>query len=83
MEKAGVRFVTRERNESAASLASDDKGVTAVEYGFVAALIAVSLLGALTETGSGVARAFGFIHAAMPDHSSCVAVKGAESECRT
>ena len=39
----------------------DESGATAIEYGLIAALIAVVLVGALTAVGSSLAGAFNTI----------------------
>ena len=87
MEKAGARFVERGSGQKPESVVRDEKGATAIEYGFVAALIALSLLAALTETGRGVARRFSFIGAVLPDNSDCIAAHGQRAgeavDCRT
>jgi pilus assembly protein Flp/PilA len=44
------KFVTR--------FAKDESGATAIEYGLIAALIAVVLVGALTAVGSSLGGAF-------------------------
>ncbi len=36
----------------------DRKGATAIEYGLVAALIAVSAIGAMTSTGARISKTF-------------------------
>ena len=38
--------------------ASDEEGVTAIEYGLIAALIAVFIIGAVTTVGSGLDATF-------------------------
>ena len=39
-------------------LASDESGVTAIEYGLIAALIAVVIIGAITAVGTSLEDAF-------------------------
>ena len=39
--------------------ASDDRGSTAIEYGLIAALVAVGALGGMTALGSGVSGSWG------------------------
>ena len=44
---------------------NDESGATAIEYGLIAALIAVSIIGAVTSTGTGVNAAFTSVSAAL------------------
>jgi pilus assembly protein Flp/PilA len=37
---------------------NDDKGATAIEYGLIAALIAVAIITAVTSVGSGLNKTF-------------------------
>jgi len=37
---------------------SEEKGATAIEYGLIAALIAVAAVGAFTSVGNGINRTF-------------------------
>ena len=46
--------------------ANDESGATAIEYGLIAALIALALVGALTALGPKVAKTFNDVGAAMP-----------------
>jgi pilus assembly protein Flp/PilA len=39
-------------------LVRDDKGATAIEYGLIAALIAVAAIGALTSVGTKLSTTF-------------------------
>jgi len=41
-----------------ARLAQDDSGVTAIEYGLIAAFLAIGLIASLTSLGTNVARLF-------------------------
>jgi pilus assembly protein Flp/PilA len=41
-----------------AALKSDTKGVTALEYGLIAALIAVAIIGAVSTLGSNLSTTF-------------------------
>lgn len=41
--------------------AKDRKGVTALEYGLIAALIAVVIIGAVTLLGQSLANAFNYV----------------------
>ena len=40
------------------SLLSDESGATAIEYGLIAALVAVALITALTNMGTGLTNKF-------------------------
>jgi pilus assembly protein Flp/PilA len=51
------RFVTRFLN--------DESGATAIEYGLIAALIAVVIIGAVTSVGSKVQSTFTSVAAAL------------------
>ena len=44
----------------------DEEGVTAIEYGLIAALIAVVIIGAVTLVGTRVRGVFEDISAALP-----------------
>ncbi len=44
---------------------NDDDGVTAIEYGLIAALIAVVIIGAVRTLGTDVNTAFGAVAAAF------------------
>jgi len=48
-----ARFINR--------FARDEEGVTAIEYGLIAALIAVVIITAVTIVGTQLARVFNFI----------------------
>ena len=51
------RFVTRFLN--------DESGATAIEYGLIAALIAVVIIGAITTVGTDLSSKFGEVSAAL------------------
>ena len=53
------KFVTR--------FLKDESGATAIEYGLIAALIAVVLVGALQTVGSSLQGAFGKISSSVSD----------------
>jgi pilus assembly protein Flp/PilA len=40
----------------------DENGATAIEYGLIAALVAVAIVGALTTLGSGLTSMFGTVN---------------------
>ena len=44
---------------------SDDEGATAIEYGLLAALIAVAIIGAETTLGQGLIGTFGEVSAEL------------------
>lgn len=48
-----------------ATLAQDRRGVTAMEYGLIAALVAVVIIGALTTLGTSLSTMFAKISAAL------------------
>jgi pilus assembly protein Flp/PilA len=43
----------------------DEEGVTAIEYGLIAALIAVAIIAAVTTLGTTIAEKFGVITTAL------------------
>jgi len=47
------------------TFARDDDGVTAIEYGLIAALIAVLIIGSVTLVGQGVDATFAAVAAAL------------------
>ena len=40
----------------------DENGATAIEYGLIAALVAVAIVGALTTLGTGLTTMFGKVN---------------------
>ena len=48
-------------------LGSDETGVTAIEYGLIAALVAVIIVGAFATLGPELTRLFGEIETAIQD----------------
>jgi pilus assembly protein Flp/PilA len=44
---------------------SDESGATAIEYGLIAALIAVAIIGAATTVGGNLATMFGIVGSAL------------------
>jgi pilus assembly protein Flp/PilA len=40
----------------------DENGATAIEYGLIAALVAVAIVGALTTLGGGLSSMFGKVN---------------------
>ena len=48
-------------------LASDESGVTAIEYGLIAALIAVVIIGAVTTLGENLNTVFGNVRDELND----------------
>ncbi|MBA4766033.1 MAG: Flp family type IVb pilin [Porphyrobacter sp.] len=47
------------------SLVRDEQGATAIEYGLIAALIAVAAITAMTNVGSTLSRTFGNVNTNM------------------
>jgi len=47
-------------------LARDEDGVTAIEYGLIAALIAVVIIGAVEAVGGGVSSTFNSVAGKLP-----------------
>ncbi|MEA1943527.1 MAG: Flp family type IVb pilin [Pseudomonadota bacterium] len=43
----------------------DESGATAIEYGLIAALIAVVIIGAVTTLGTGISGTFGDVSAEL------------------
>jgi pilus assembly protein Flp/PilA len=39
----------------------DESGATAIEYGLIAALISVAIIGAATTLGDNISKTFGFV----------------------
>jgi pilus assembly protein Flp/PilA len=56
MEVSVVRF---------RKLARDDRGATAIEYGLIAALIAVAAIGAMTGLGTNLNKTFSNVSSEM------------------
>ena len=48
-----------------ARFAKDESGATAIEYGLIAALIAVVCIGTWTAIGSGLLQRFGLVQTAL------------------
>lgn len=46
-------------NEFASLFAGDTRGATAIEYGLIAALVAIGALGGMTALGGGVGGSWG------------------------
>ena len=49
----------------AARFINDESGATAIEYGLIAALIAVAIIGAVTTLGTKTATTFGKVSAKL------------------
>ncbi len=45
--------------------ASDESGATAIEYGLIASLIAVAIIGAVTTLGTKLTTTFGSVSASL------------------
>lgn len=50
---------------SLAALRNNESGATAIEYGLIAALIAVVIIGAVTAVGGGLTGMFGEVSGAL------------------
>ncbi len=50
---------------------NDESGATAIEYGLIASLIAVVIIGALTTIGDNLSVKFSTIGACLGDSASC------------
>lgn len=48
------------------ALASDERGVTAMEYGLIAGLVAVVIIGSVTTLGTTLSTTFATVAAALP-----------------
>ncbi|MEE2690498.1 MAG: Flp family type IVb pilin [Pseudomonadota bacterium] len=44
---------------------NDEEGATAIEYGLIAALIAVAIIGAITAVGTNLSGTFGDVESAL------------------
>lgn len=45
----------------------DDSGATAIEYGLLAALIGIAIIGTVTQVGSSLVARFGDVQQALDD----------------
>jgi pilus assembly protein Flp/PilA len=52
-------------------ITGDNKGATAIEYGLIAALIAVAAIAALKNVGSSLGTTFNNTSTCMKDSSTC------------
>lgn len=52
-------------------LIRDEDGATAIEYGLIAALIAVALIGALSSLGTSLSGTFTSVSTCLDDTTSC------------
>ena len=55
------RRLCREGLASAARLARNERGVTALEYAFIAGLVAIAIVGVVTSLGTSVSGLFGTV----------------------
>ena len=51
--------------QSFSAVAKDRRGVTAIEYGLIASLIALAIIVAVTATGAALSGVFGRVAAAL------------------
>jgi pilus assembly protein Flp/PilA len=49
------------------ALIKDERGVTAMEYGLIAALVAVAIIGSVTALGTKLSTTFTTISGALPN----------------
>ena len=54
--------------EKSRTLRADQRGATAIEYGLIAALIVVAMMGGLESMGGGVGGMWGKLSAEMQNH---------------
>ena len=52
--------------QAARRFAQDESGVTAIEYGLIAALIAVAIITAISTVGSDLAGTFTYVAGKLP-----------------
>lgn len=52
---------------SVKKILKEEEGVTAIEYGLIASLIALAIIAAVTLTGGKLASTFGFITTSLKD----------------
>ncbi|SDF83462.1 pilus assembly protein Flp/PilA [Limimonas halophila] len=52
------------------NLLRDESGVTAIEYGLIAALVAVAAVGAMETLGTGISDIFGTVESNLSTGSS-------------
>ena len=52
-------------------LKKNEKGATAIEYGLIAALIAVAAIAAMQSVGSSVGNTFNNVSGCLEDSQSC------------
>jgi pilus assembly protein Flp/PilA len=52
-------------NKLFARFAKDESGATAIEYGLIASLISVAIIGALTTLGGKISTTFGSVSAQL------------------
>jgi pilus assembly protein Flp/PilA len=55
------RRLRRERLASAARLARNERGITALEYAFIAGLVAIAIVAVVTSLGTSVSGLFGSV----------------------
>ncbi|SMC31278.1 Flp family type IVb pilin [Novosphingobium sp. B1] len=49
------------------NLLADNEGATAIEYGLIAALVAVAAIGAMSQLGTSLTETFGQVSTEMQD----------------
>ena len=63
-----------------ARFAQDESGATAIEYGLIAALISVVIIGAVSALGGSLGGVFGEISTCLDDATACAAASNAPAE---
>lgn len=57
----GPRLMADEKRQIISRLIEDDRGVTAIEYALIAALIAVAAIAAFTLVGTNLSTTFSYV----------------------
>ncbi|WP_294352815.1 Flp family type IVb pilin [uncultured Sphingomonas sp.] len=57
----------------------NNKGATAIEYGLIAALIAIAAMGAMTQLGNGIKDTFGITATKLTTSARTAPTNGATS----
>jgi pilus assembly protein Flp/PilA len=57
----GFRSITDVKRQAISRLIGDNRGVTAIEYALIAALIAVAAIAAFTAVGTDLSNTFSYV----------------------
>ena len=57
----GFRSITEVKHQTISWLIEDNRGVTAIEYALIAALIAVAAIAAFTAVGTNLSSTFSYV----------------------